>query len=563
VGFAKTPIDLLARALFFDKTRYPADVVHFLISIGLVLLALAVVDLAGFGAWVRRRGRPILAVACLVYLGWCAHRVACYARTLGLCDHVEASTIAVSWLWAGQGAPLYHAADAAARYSNQYGPALFLVDGLFLRAFGPSVFAAKLAGAALWAAGVVLLYLTLRREGSRLLALAATTYGELVLMLSNWEIACFNLRPEPHLIFWACVGLFASGLRSRALAALGCGLAAGVAFDLKVHGPLYLLPAFALLAQRHGVRAGAGATAIAVLAAACPFIAAPRVSLTLYLGRIAGAARHGLVVKTFSETLAEGAFVALPVAAVMLRLALDDGRAWRDFLGSNWPLLAAFGAAAALAFVPASKEGAGSHHLMPLYPSLALILFRAMAQPSSPDAERSRRGRLALAAALAFVPMAVSTSIAAHQAQTVWESGADAVAREVLSEVETVRRSFPGRGVAIGFGGNDSYPVGNLRCLPVLLGQPYLLDSVALMDFQQEGHEISAATREAIRRGAIPVWLIPTGDEPFTARNSYKPEAPLFDTEFRRTFRECYSRRLRTKHFDVWVYGGVPDQARE
>ena len=116
----------------------------------------------------------------------------------------------------GSALPCRH---AAARYSNQYGPALFLVDGLFLRAFGPSVFAAKLAGATLWAAGVVLLYLTLRREGSPLLALVATTYGELGLMLSFGIIACFNLRAEPHLIFWACVGLFASGLRSRALAA--------------------------------------------------------------------------------------------------------------------------------------------------------------------------------------------------------------------------------------------------------------------------------------------------------------------------------------------------------
>ena len=83
MGIAGTLIDLLARALFFDKTRYSSDVVHFLISIGLVLLALAVVDGAEFGAWVRRRGRPILAVACLLYLGWSAYRVACYTLTLG------------------------------------------------------------------------------------------------------------------------------------------------------------------------------------------------------------------------------------------------------------------------------------------------------------------------------------------------------------------------------------------------------------------------------------------------------------------------------------------------
>ena len=77
--------------------------------------------------------------------------------------------------------------------------------------------------------------------------------------------------------------------------------------------------------------------------------------------------------------------------------------------------------------------------------------------------------------------MAAATSIAAHQAQMVWERGADAVAREVLSEIEAVQNSFPGRGVAIGYGRNDSYAVGNLQCLPRPAGPAYLLDSDALM----------------------------------------------------------------------------------
>ena len=545
--FANNLIHLLARDVLFDKTQYAADVVAFLNAIGVALLALVVVDETGLGAWARRRGRPILAVACLVYLGWCAHRVACYVRATGIYDHVEASTIAVSWLWAGHGAPLYHAPDAASRYSNLYGPALFLVDGLFLRAFGPSVFAAKLAGAALWAAGVALLYLALRREGPPLLALAATTYVELCLMLSRGEVSCFCLRADPHLVFWSCAGLFASGLRSRGLAALGCGVGAGVAVNLKLHGVLYMLPVFALLGQRHGARAVAGAAAIAALAAASPFVAAPRVSLPLYLGRLAGAARDGLEFETFKEALAEGAFVALPAAAALLRLALDDRRAWRDFLGSNRFLLAAFGAAAALTFILASKEGAGSHHLMPLYPSLAIILCRAWSQLASPDAERSWIGRLVKAASLAFVPMALSTTIATQQKQMGWERGAEAEAWEVLAEVEAVRGMFPGEGLAIGYGGNETYTRGNLRCLPVLQGQPYLLDSVALMDFQQEGHEISAATREAIRGGTIPVWLIPAGDEPFTAQLLQAEVAPI--------------RPGIPQHVPAALFAPAPDQA--
>ena len=183
--------------------------------------------------------------------------------------------------------------DAAPRYSNAYGPAMFIIDALFLDAFGPSVFAAKLAGAVLWAAGVVLLYGTLRREGPPLLVLATTTYGVLGLMLASGATSCFNIRAEPHLVFWTCVGLFASGLRSPFWAALGCGVAAGIAVNLKLHARC-TRAVLALLWERHGARTVVAAGAIAAIVAAGPFVAGRGISLPLYLGRLRGAAHHGI-----------------------------------------------------------------------------------------------------------------------------------------------------------------------------------------------------------------------------------------------------------------------------
>lgn len=553
--FATSLIDLLKKDFVFYKDQISTDVVAFMHAFTIAFLVLTIVEEARWGQRWRRLGRRLLVVLCLGYLGICLYRVASYTRSLSVYDHVEASTIAISWLW-GHGAPLYHPPDAAPRYSNLYGPAMFIIDALFLDAFGPSVFAAKLAGAVSWAAGVVLLYGTLRREGPPLLALATTTYGVLGLMLASGETSCFNVRAEPHLVFWTCVGLFASGLRSPFWAALGCGVAAGIDVNLKLHAALYALPFFALLWERHGARTVVAAGAIAALVAAGPFVGGRGISLPLYLGRLRGSAHRGLAAESFKGVLAEGTFVALPVVAALAHLALSDRRLWWSFLRPNRALLLALGLAGVLMIVPASKEGAGPHHLMPLYPALALVLCRTLAQPVAPEEARRWQGRLARAVALAFVPMALATTTISHHRIMAWEQLAEAEARKMLAEIEAIQGRFPGKSLAIGYGGNESYQETNLKCVLVLRGQPYLLDSVALMDMQKEGLEISAKTREALRQGLIQVWLIPAGDEPFSVRSFYTTKLPLFDASFRSTFRDHYSRRYRTKHYDVWVYNG-------
>lgn len=119
-----------------------------------------------------------------------------------------------------------------------------------------------------------------------------------------------------------------------------------------------------------------------------------------------------------------------------------------------------------------------------------------------------------------------------------------------------MEQRFVGKSLAMGYGNNDSYRDTNLKAALVLDGNPYLIDSGAMMEMEVTGLEIPKATHDALRNGMIDVWLIPAGNEPFVLHNHYPPLAPVFQPSFRKVFLDHYSICHRTEHFDVWCYTG-------
>ena len=144
--FATSLIDLLKKDFVFYKNQISTDIIAFLHAFTIAFLVLTIVEEAWWGQRWRRLGRGLLVVLCLGYLGMCLYRVASYTLSPTLFDHVEASTVCISWLWAAWGA-LNHPADAAVAVCQP-----LRTDDVHRRravpdAFGPSIFAAKLAGA--------------------------------------------------------------------------------------------------------------------------------------------------------------------------------------------------------------------------------------------------------------------------------------------------------------------------------------------------------------------------------------------------------------------------------
>jgi len=479
-----------------------------------------------------------------------------FLRAICLMDENEPLCIAVSWLW-GQGAPLYHNLTAAERYSTVYGPTFYLVDWALLVTLGPTITSAKLTGVTLVLLGLGVLGWTLSRRAPPWLACISLTYCLLAFLLrSEWNTS-YGARAEPHLVFWMSVALFSVGLKNPALAAFGCGLLAGMLVDIKMHAILYLLPAVGLLFQRHGPRLVLVATLVGGITALAPFVVFTNISLTNYVTWFKVHARHGFSQEQSRPLLIEAVFIVLPAAAALAYLFASDRQRALAFVKMNGALFLGLALGMPAILVLALRPGAGPHHLLPFVPTLALVLVMTLDESRGSTVSHRWTSRAALSAGLAFPVMAMADEVPRHILSMQQEMKSDARSRSLLAEIEGVRARFPGKTLAVGYGGDASVPDTYVRVNPVLQGNPYLVDLTPLREMQASGLKIPEATVNAVREGRVNLWLIPAGDEPFSVHNFFVLSgAVLFDEPFRKAFRENYSICYNIPHFDVWCFRG-------
>ena len=501
---------------------------------------------------------------CLAYLGLVCVRIGMFDASYSLLDNVEPGVISTAWNW-NRGGPLYHNLDSPERYSLLYGPYYYLVVWAFLRLLGPSLLAAKLSGAFLLGASVILLGQTLRRSVSRATVILCITYAVLALVLRSPVNTSYGVRAEPHLIFWTAVGLYASGLSIRALAGCLCGLATGLLITIKLHGALYASPFLALLYQKHGSRVVAGSLSVAVAQALAPFVLLPEISLPNYLAWLGLAFKHGLS-SSWKSTCRFEAILLSPIAAGLISLALMDVRAFRAFVVQNRALLAATALSLLLVVVPASKTGSGPWHVFPLILPLALVLGLLISRLCECRQVGSVWSRLlAPAVGLGYALRILVLAVPGHVSALSMERKADTACRAMAAELtEIERRLPPGKTLSVGYGSNDELALMlSIATISALHGNTFLIDPTALQDMKQGGIGIPLPLLADLRQGRVYAWVLPAHQEPFTLWSEYErdcqPRPMLFDPEFRKLFLENYAVTETTPHFEVWTYqGSVP-----
>ena len=193
-------------------------------------------------------------------------------------DLAEPTITAVAAL-VGHGHSLYPAIDAPERYVHMHGPLLFIVHAAALAVAGSSIVASKAVGGVAVLVALILAYQVYRRQATSAAGMLATAIAVVIfLMFGN---VTFWTRAEPLLICSVAIGLAGVHVRRPMSAALVLGLATGIAVNLKISGPAYLLPIFAALLMRHGLASAAVAVAIALASGVAPFLL-PDVSITNY-----------------------------------------------------------------------------------------------------------------------------------------------------------------------------------------------------------------------------------------------------------------------------------------
>jgi hypothetical protein len=469
--------------------------------------------------WTPRGQTPVV-IAALAAIAIYAV-IACWYAFLASSyyDFAEPSVASIAWLF-DRGLPVYHAVDAAERYSHMYGPLAFMLPGWFLAIAGPSILTSKLAGVLAGLFSIVAVYRLLRSTTAtpqRALALTGL-FALLCLMFRNTS---FWIRPDSFSLLFAALALLATTSRRGWLAAMGVGVCTGVLVNLKLTGPLYVLPAFAIL----GVRLGAIAAIATVVVAALPFVAFANVSLANYLTWVTLSAGNGLLWSGLRHNLEWSLFLLLPLISARVR--------------DRTIVFAALIVGVVGVAIAASKPGAGPYHLLPFLPAVLYLFARhAEAMPI--------RGFAATAVIVATLQQLYFVGVMRSEAAET-----AIAANDVMSALD----ANPGQTMAMGYA-SAGERLTYVRPAIVFRTGRYPIDAPAVQEFQMSGLDLPPATIDAVQRCAIAIWLIPTGAAPFEGPNKYpsQHERPLFSDAFRRAFLATYIRDsgVNGRAFDAW-----------
>jgi hypothetical protein len=383
----------------------------------------------------------------------------------------------------------------------------------------------------------------MRREVGRGPALALT--GSCALLLLTFRHYSFWPRPEPfQLAAVAAALLFAVSERGFAAAAL-VGLCAGILVNLKLTGPMYVLPVFAILQARAGWRAIFVAAAVGTIVAAIPFAAFSNVSLANYLEWVRLSAKTGLVLATLKQNLEWATYFSLPLLLSYFASTSENRPGdveWRNTMAA---LLAGLAGVA----IAAAKPGAGPYHVLPFLPVVFYLTSRHLAARfASP--ERAPAGSAGVdAAALAFLVSAAFIAVA-QQAQFITTMSERRQVRDV-DDVLRFAESHRGE-VAIGYGDIEALTL--IRPILTFRSNSYFIDQPAIREHQLQGVTLPASTIEALGRCRVNYWLIPKGETPFNARNSYPAVIlmSLYPSAFRDRFFATHTLVESTTYFDAW-----------
>jgi hypothetical protein len=473
-------------------------------------------------------------------------------------NHVEASSAAVSWL-AWEGYPLYPRLDTGDVYGLQYGPAFFEVTGFFLWLFGPSIGSSKIPGLIAFVLSQALSFATLRRSGAGVAA-ALTMTGVQCLILAGFTDQGFvsGVRSDALLFLAAQTAILVGASAPTMLTAGALGLLGGLCTNLKIHGGLYILPAFMYhLIRSPDARAGLRLTCVAGLTTAIalvtPFIPS-NISLSEYNNYFQILRKHPWDRWLFERNVVFAGMCLLPVGSMYAFFSPRFPRAFNWFVASLLLCMS-------MVIFPAAVRGAGPHHLLPFLPSVVwgfAVMRREVAIDLRDPLARGRYEGLSLgliaALLLGYGPIVITSW------GTVLSIFANApLVAQAAEEIDRAVADNPGLKVAVG-PGTAPFDAYRLRVIPVFRGNPLPIDSTSWLDLEADGIS-EEVIRRAIRECRVDIWLLPSG-APFVTISHYHG-GNIYSAEVLADFQATYLKQLSGRVFDQWRCGRDDDASPE
>jgi Dolichyl-phosphate-mannose-protein mannosyltransferase len=505
------------------------------------LLFLALLTLSAV-VRVRRSGRPADSPSvagytlAIVAIGAYAAIAMWYVGQEQYADAAEPTIAAVAALF-DAGRPVYHAIDSAERYAHIYGPLAFIIPGWCLSLLGGSIIGSKAPGAAAGLLSIAAMFALVHRTGERRRGLVLA--GLFAALCLAFQHVSFWNRPDSYELLAASAAMLAAvRARGDGLAGVLLGVAAGVLVGLKMTGPVYALPAFAVLAAQSRMRAIGLAALTALIVAVLPFVLYDNVTFSNYLTWLRASARNGLQFSTLKQNVEWALFLLIPLVPSFVRHR-DPVERW---------LHGSLAVGMALIALAASKPGAGPYHLLPFVPAVAYaVAVRSRPGGAAAPADGWHRSGVAgyatSCAVIAFLQMSY----------LVW-STTRTPGTALAADVRRVVAAHPSARIEMGYSAqNEAFSY--VRPILVFHQREYLFDAPAIQEHQLSRVELPDASIRAVESCRATVWLIPRGGEPFSLRNRYPltGQALLFPDSVRAAFRKAYVHTANTEFFDLWT----------
>jgi hypothetical protein len=467
-------------------------------------------------------------------------------------NHAEANNAAVSWLgW--EGYPLYPRLDTGDVYGVQYGPAFYQATGFFLWLFEPSIAASKILGLTAFVLSQVLSFLTLRRTGAGV-AGALTMTGVQCFVLAGFadQGVAFGVRSDPLLFLASQTAVLLATYTPTVLTAGALGLLGGICANFKLHGALYVLPAFVYCLYRSGgtarsLRLTCSAGLAGIIALAVPF-SPHNVSISQYYHYFQVLSHHAWERWLFEQNIVFAGMLLVPLFCMYI---LFFPKLPRSLV---WLLVTLLASMTIVTFL-AAESGAGPHHLLPFLPTLVWG-FAAMRREASVISQNVRtRGRYeGLAVGLIAALLFGFGPIVINSWGTAMRKFAEApLMSEGVAEIDRALRDNPDLKVAVG-PGSASIDAESLRVIPVFRGNPLPIDSSAWMAFEADGVS-DEVIRRAITECRVDLWLMPSG-RPFVVISHFNG-VNIYSPEARADFDTTYTKETSGRIFDQWKCKGT------
>lgn len=453
-----------------------------------------------------------------------------------------------------------------------YGPFCFLPYGLMMRLFGASVATLKATVLLSNIVLISLLYLVFRKLLSQSASLLAIV---LVLAASCMkEVYLFQIRGDLFIYIAVALALLAAGpgagTRSEVASSKGQGwaiallaIALTVGIGVKITAVLYLLYPCALFLRRRGLPPLGVAIIATVLLSLLPF-AIPTLSLHDYiywLKSMSGElkSRRELVANIFTS-----AVLIAPCLLMYWQFFQRNRDSAIEYLREQWfPITALLVGLLGVDYL-GGKVGAGRHHLIPFFILVGYLLAEMYWQMQQAPSFRANVTASSAYFWAVFGLLLLFPFAGELRDEQIINHLERPQVFALRNDVSNILKKYPGNEIALGDGKglndlNRTYSPMYAAAQLVFHGAAYTLDPSTQADIEVLKIPQSAASFQAFRSCASPIWLIPKGDAPFDTESIYSSMYPkeyaghhIFSEEFQQAFRQSYAYAGSSRFFDLY-----------